>query len=587
MVAVSIAMAVGIVASGLIAVAGWNFGNIGIVTPSDLTTISVQPGSPAERAGVRNGDTIDFARTSLHDRLAVLESSAVAGKPLTLAVLRGHTPLTFTYVLEPIPRTYVALAGRVIPLIMTAFVFVLVAMVLLRVPSGDAVALWLFSIIWTSGEIQFIEVLGNDVFTAAMTVYGDVVALGVGLAGAMLLALRAGGSPNHGRRHEWIALPVGVVVAVTFVMTDSAVALNGYLPPEWLQRVVATYAPFYLVYAACAAIVIRATVGSSGAARVRRQWFAFGFTCWLVANVFAFAARLPAFAFTDWMALLIPISVFAAGQLMFAYPIVRQDLFGIGFVLNRAAIYAVVTAFIVGFFAGGNWLIGSALKSSGLALPVDVVLAAVVGLSLNAVQRRVNRVVDRVFFRRRYAAATRLRRVARALSHPTDTASIAQAIALEPYEALGITSAAYFARSDSGSFEFVAGRGWPPGAATALDAKSRFVLHLTGADERALPADELPQPDEFPTGLLRPRTVIPLWSRRELVGIAFYGAHVNGATLDPEEIEEIERVTSAASAAFDRVAALELVRVREELYAARAEIARLSVHDTNASSWPV
>lgn len=66
-------------------------------------------------------------------------------------------------------------------------------------------------------------------------------------------------------------------------------------------------------------------------------------------------------------------------------------------------------------------------------------------------------------------------------------------------------------------------------------------------------------------------------TRRELVGVALYSAHRNGATLDPEEVDEIECITSAATAAFDRVAAAELRRTQVELAAARAEIARLTM----------
>ena len=204
-------------------------------------------------------------------------------------------------------------------------------------------------------------------------------------------------------------------------------------------------------------------------------------------------------------------------------------------------------------------------------------LAALAGLSLNLIQRRVNRIVDRVLFRRRYEAARRLQSIVRALNHASDEAMVAGAIVVEPCEALDLHAAAFFARAADGSFARIAERGWPPDAPAAIAAGDRFVVHLIGGDERPVRMEDVPHPAGMPHGAPRPRTAFPLWSRRELVGFALYSAHRNGSTLDPEEVEEIERITLAATAAFDRAAAVELRRTQDELAAARAEIARLTM----------
>jgi hypothetical protein len=89
--------------------------------------------------------------------------------------------------------------------------------------------------------------------------------------------------------------------------------------------------------------------------------------------------------------------------------------------------------------------------------------------------------------------------------------------------------------------------------------------------------DQVPHPDGLPHGAPRPRHAFPMWSRGELVGIAFYSAHRSGALLDPQEVTAIERIADAATAAFDRVAAAALRRTQEELAVAHAEIARLTM----------
>jgi hypothetical protein len=259
----------------------------------------------------------------------------------------------------------------------------------------------------------------------------------------------------------------------------------------------------------------------------------------------------------------------------FAYPILRHDVFGVGFALNRAVIYGILTAVVVGVFAGTNWLIGLALKSTGLALPVDVLLAAGAGLSLNLVQRRVTQIVDRLLFRRRYVAARRLRRVARSLAHARTDGAIGDAIVVEPCEALDLLAGAYFARNEDGGYERTAAFGWPPDSAMAIDGNDRLIMHMLGGDEAPVSMDDVPHASGLPHGAPRPRIAVPLWSRHELVGIAFYSAHRNGTLLDPEEIDSIERVASAATAAFDRVAAAQLRAVLAELADSQAENARL------------
>jgi hypothetical protein len=132
-----------------------------------------------------------------------------------------------------------------------------------------------------------------------------------------------------------------------------------------------------------------------------------------------------------------------------------------------------------------------------------------------------------------------------------------------------------FCQADDGSFARVSERGWPPEAARTIDAGSRFVLHLLGGDDAPVRLDDVPHARDLPYGAPRPRIAFPLWSRRELIGIVFYSAHRSGATLDPEEVASIERLTLAATAAFDRVAAAQLRRTQDELAALRLEHERV------------
>jgi hypothetical protein len=57
-------------------------------------------------------------------------------------------------------------------------------------------------------------------------------------------------------------------------------------------------------------------------------------------------------------------------------------------------------------------------------------------------------------------------------------------------------------------------------------------------------------------------TAVPLFSRNDLLGIAFYGCHHNGTGIDPEERNLLTRLCDAAAVAYEAVA---LAQAREEL----------------------
>jgi GAF domain-containing protein len=123
---------------------------------------------------------------------------------------------------------------------------------------------------------------------------------------------------------------------------------------------------------------------------------------------------------------------------------------------------------------------------------------------------------------------------------------------MEPVQALDLQSAALFRRIDNGSYALIAASNWSNDAATIITAGDPLLIHLMGSSER-LRMENVPHAAPLPKEPLRPRIAIPVWARDELAAIVFYGAHRTGASLDPTEEEQIERIVSAASIAFERL----------------------------------
>ncbi len=177
------------------------------------------------------------------------------------------------------------------------------------------------------------------------------------------------------------------------------------------------------------------------------------------------------------------------------------------------------------------WPAGS---NTSLAVPIAVLLAAGIGLSLQVIQRRVTRFIDRMFFRERYDIEQRLERVARAAPQLSNDAAIVHAVLHEPVEALQLNGGAFYRRTEEGAFELSASIGWVDDAPRQIDAGDPLVLQLAGAGE-ALSLDGLPHLAMFPHGPIRPRTAVAVPGVNGPHALVFFAAHRSGATLDPDE----------------------------------------------------
>lgn len=566
-------VAINIVAGG-IEIARWDGGDAGYFWHwPDLTIRAVRPGYPAERAGIRAGDTVDLTRMSLHDRLLLVGYDwAHVGQSINLDIVRGGATRHYVVRFQESEKNPRLVAVLLFSILTSTLVGSLVLFVLVRSPSVEALALWAFALSWFQPGSSELAYLGGDWVGA---IYGGVFTdlfAGFFCTGMIVFALRAIGRWPHRERYEIAAAVIGFITYVVLQYSDVTTLVYGTIPPAFISFISSQQ---YTIPALSVAVIVGAAfVRARGPARIRLRWVTIGFGClvagWLSMEIWQ---ALPAMAFAIWPNFVLLFLV-NAGFGTLGYAIIRRDLFDVNFVINRAAIYTTLTALLVGAFAGLNWSIGLLLKETGLALPIDVILAAAVGLSLNVIQRRVDSNVDRVFFRRRYDAEQRLRRITRALAHVTDSDSVAHALVVEPVEAFGLHAAAYYRSAPGGPFELIAARGWPAGSPTAVAATDPLVLHLGGCTD-ALRLDSVPHDAAFPHGPARPRIAFPMWSRRELVGFVLYSTHQNGAMLDPDEVALIEGIANASVIALERVAAMSLqdrfASMRSELESIKAQ----------------
>ncbi len=112
--------------------------------------------------------------------------------------------------------------------------------------------------------------------------------------------------------------------------------------------------------------------------------------------------------------------------LVLTYVALNRRLIDVGFVLNRTVVFAVVSAIVIGAFVIVEWAAGAWLVSAShtTSVVVGMIVALALGLSLRYIHGNVDRVVDRVLFRKRHDDESALRRFAHESSYITDAATL-------------------------------------------------------------------------------------------------------------------------------------------------------------------
>lgn len=540
-------------------------GVFGYGTNVDGVVTGVDRGSPADAAGIRVGDRLDESTMTPQQRWDLVQIPAVesGGMSRTFGVIRDGVRRTVTLVsvAEPITLTdqIVTLMSALGALV---FIGIGVAIVMLR-PEPATWGFFLFCL----GYAPASEAVFNLAIPAPWVLYGSMAlsAMAVaGLSGLIVFALRFLQSSVSGWR-RWIELlaPVivfagGTAVAVVEITYTYVIGRQA----EWVAHV------GFAFTAAGAVVVIVALVDTyihrAGADRQRMRWVVFGFGVALISQLAVTVVQTEATntplvvtSAISMLAVIAPIAV--------AYAIVKHRVIDVNFVMSRTLVYGALTTIFVGIFALIDWFVGRVLDQTRWALVAEIAVAIGVGFWLNGLHARVDRFVDSVLFRRRHAAEHRLTRLARGLPHATSVGLIDTSLISEPSDALDLTSAALFRRSDSGRYQRVAAHGWDAGLAPELATDDPLTLHLQ-AERGPIRLVEIHwSRDDAPGGAARPALALPVTVRHELDAIVLFGAHRGGEDFDPDELAWLSALAAAAGAAYDHLEADALRQSLEQL----------------------
>ncbi|HTX58047.1 MAG TPA: hypothetical protein VMH02_00120 [Verrucomicrobiae bacterium] len=512
---------------------------------------AIDPGSPAQRAGVRPGDRLaNFRYGTQWGRI----NAPYAGRSERFDFQRGGRTFSVTLRAEPVPGFGLAqrIGGVLALLPPTIFLIVAFLLVFLR-PSVMTWSFYFFAIGYfgTGPVFEYWSHVAPDWFYLAMSFVLTVV---FGSWSAMLLlpfVLRfpnggLGGWRNKIDRFVWLLLAVslGAYVYEWFFSLR-----NGGLPPwsaftdDWL--------PLF-AFAFAALIVVKNYTVSSPDHKQRASFLVIGTIASFAAYAVYFVPGLP-FAVkivVGFAVVLMPVCV--------GYAVFALRVLDVSFVLGRATTYGLLSVGIIAFVSLLDWLFSQVLAIGRLAIGIELLATIAIGFLLDRINRGIGRLVDTVFFSGRRRAESYLRRAAKALPYATDEEAISEGLVQVPVDALDLVAAALYRRGEGERFEGLATSSQTPVAPPGFGA-NHLLARMLLSGESPVWLDELRsslEPENAAIYVL----AVPVLVRHELVAFTLYGAHRNGAQLDPEEVELLEELAREASRAYDHV---EAVRVRE------------------------
>jgi hypothetical protein len=123
---------------------------------------------------------------------------------------------------------------------------------------------------------------------------------------------------------------------------------------------------------------------------------------------------------------LVSILVLLAAPVALTYAALSRRLIDVGFFLNRATVFTIVSAIVIGGFVLAEWAASAWLTSTTHTTSVFIGMAVALGLgiSLRYIHRYVERFVDRVFFRKRHEDESALRRFAHEAAYISDRSTL-------------------------------------------------------------------------------------------------------------------------------------------------------------------
>jgi hypothetical protein len=514
---------------------GANFGASS--KPFDLAVTSIEPGGPAAGAGLRRGDLIDIRANSLVERYSLF-GAPLNGRPLILSVRRGSLQRTLTVIPRAPKLTWNFWPGTFAALWLLLFA-ALIAWRRADVPQMRLLSLWLAVFVFTGA------LLGNAAPWAWVYVLMNIsVSVVAPLSVALLAAFASGFAQPLSRPRritQWLCYTfLGILTAISFVGIAGVITLR-FDPVPFVEgnAGLVSVTAAVLMAVLCGLLAIAA---SRGVERQRAVWTLVplaAFFCFFIVGVIASSLSS---SYADSIIIgLVSTLVFLTAPVALTYAALSRRLIDVGFFLNRAAVFTIVSAIVIGAFILAEWAASAWLASAThtTSAVIGMVVALGLGISLRYIHTYVARFVDRVFFRKRHEDESALRRFAHEASYISDRSTLLDRAVQTVKEHTSADDAAILVRDGAAAYAFATN-----GQRAGVSENDPGIVALRAWNK---PIDL----HVFPDSQLRGEFAFPMTSRGDLVGALICGPKRDGEAYAPDESEALLTLAHGVGTALD------------------------------------
>lgn len=548
-----------------------------------FTVLEVEPGSPADRAGVAAGDFV----TAVDGNPFVFDVHQTyhnrgAGKPGTLRLGTGPTSTVVSFTLESRLNSPGIVLGLVLASLLGIATVAIGAGVALVRPGhlaawlllGFAVALAITRTdrLWHWTQQQAAHAVALDWLTSGTFVLGTAALL------HLLLIF-----PAPGRLHAKLRGRIWLFYAAAF-------APSAFLPiphlADW-SWAVATVVSVCLLITALFALEFSYRHPTTPLARAQLGWIRWGLGVGIGATVLyklAFLAvptAIPAVANTlvdvAWLAF--PVSL--------AFAVLRYRLFEVPRIIRASITLGILAAIVLAAYlalvVGGGKLAAAALgpKTGGDDPTVSIVAALVVAALVHPIRVRLQRALERHVYRQRFARQRALEQSTDFMLRPRTTTELTRFLSQDVPRLLSLargwmtmpTEWARFFEAEPG----VLLPNLTPGAPPLLDSLRSVdgpVLLARPEDldaYEAMPALSVDTPGATAWYTAGARVLVPVrGADGGLLGIWVLSAPLSGDLLEREDLAALARIAAQAGAQLERELARASVRAEPTLQSAVA-----------------
>src|SRR5579872_1253087 len=523
---------------------GVHVGELG-TTPAEAH-VTVDPGSPAAMAGLRDGDTIRCLHLRDYEMLfPSFQSPGYSSSPIRGCVVRNGTERPFEFIARPGPPAKDIYGGPGFVLLRVfaygVFLFVGSALVIMR-PSLMTWLLFVFCVLTSpaaaaSDGLTSLSPTGYFLFTIP-TQLGQFAST----ASLLLFTLVF---PDSSLPRGWRRAAFWLVGAVTFfalVLKDLQLnepVTTGFFGDP-LTRNMNLIAAIAVV-----GVTLGRLAGMRPADRARFGWVAFGIVVGVIANYLRLLPSAALFTgFAGTLTVVMPITLL--------YAILRRHVIDVRFVISRTVVYGAVTTLIVGVIAVVDFLTSQYLYGLRIALAIDALVTIALGVALHRMYGAIENAVDFIIYRRKHEAESYLKRLALTLLRAEREETIDRAVVDDPHERLELAMAALF-RFNGDRYSLISAQGWN-GAVPSFEREHDVVRFLATVRRRLELRDlrkrakvEIAEPGVMPA------IAVPIFEGDDLRGFALYGLHRDGTELDPDEVDVLETLCQTAAQAYVRI----------------------------------